>query len=170
MEALGNGLSVVGNGDILLDGRALCLGSLYLADDVGVVYAYDGLDRGTGVTVNDVVLGQHVGGRNDNGTNLAQRQHDYPPLVATFQDEHDRVVLADAQRLEVAGSLVRLFLQILERGTYLFALVISPQQSQSLGLLFCPCVHHVVGKVKVLWNDELQMFVVILHRLEMGLL
>ena len=43
------------------------------------------------------MFGEHVGGRNHHGTQLMQGQHDHPPLVAALQNEHHRVVFADAQ-------------------------------------------------------------------------
>ena len=95
METLGDGLAVISDGDILLDCRTLVLGGLYLTDDIGIVDADDGLDGGTGVTVHDVVLCQHVSRRDDNGTDLTQGEHHHPPLVAAFQNEHHRVVLAN---------------------------------------------------------------------------
>ena len=117
---------MVGDGNVLLDGGALSLGSLYLADDVGVIYADDGLHRCPGISIYDIMLCQHVGCRNDDGTDFVECQHDDPPLVASLQNQHHGVVLADAQRQQIGGSLIRLFLQLCEGGAYLLALVVGP--------------------------------------------
>ncbi len=141
----------------LVDGQA------YLLADVGIVHADDGLHAGPRIPIDNVLLRQHVGGGDDNSANLAQRQHHYPPLVAALQDEHHGVVLADAQRLQIAGRLVALLLQLSEGGTNLLALVVGPEQGQLVGCLLGPLVHHVVGEVEVLGDDELQVLVVVLH-------
>ena len=109
------------------------------------------------------MLGEHVGGRNHDGTNLTKGQHHNPPLVATLQDQHHGIALANAERLQIGCSLVALLFQLFIGGTYLLALVVSPEQCQFLGRFLGPCVHHVVSKVEVLGDDELQVLVVILH-------
>ena len=162
--------SLLSNHDHRLDRRTLGHGGLYLTDHIFIVDTDDGLHRGTGVAIHDVVLGQHVGGGDDDGTNLVQGQHDHPPLVAALQDQHDGVVLADAQGHQVRGGLVGLLLQLRKGGANLLALVVGPQQGQSVGLLLRPDIHHVVGEVEVLWDDELQMLIVILYRLKVRLL
>ena len=115
------------------------------------------------------MLRQHVGSRNDHGSQLVQGQHDNPPLVATLQDEHHGVALADAKRLQIGGGLIALLFQLGEGGANLHALVVCPQQGQLLGGLLGPLIHHVVSKVEVLGDDELQMLIVILYRLEVRL-
>ena len=82
----------------------------------------------------------------------------------TLQDEHHGVVLADAEALQIAGGLVALLLQLGKRRADFFALVVRPQQGQTVGFLLCPGIHHVVGKIEVLWNDKLQVLIVILDR------
>ena len=44
----------------------------------------------------------------------------------TLQDEHHGVVLANAQRLQIAGSLVGLLFQLRKGSAYLGALVVGP--------------------------------------------
>ena len=56
------------------------------------------------------MLRQHVRGRNDDGSQFVQGQHDHPPLIAALQNKHDGVVLADAKGLKIRRSLVRLLL------------------------------------------------------------
>ncbi len=84
-----------------LNRRTLGQGSLNLADHIGIVDTDDGLDARTRVTVNNVVLGQHVGCRYHYGTQLVQGQHHHPPFVAAFQNEHHGVALANAERHQV---------------------------------------------------------------------
>ena len=86
-----------------------------------------------------------------------------------LQNEHHRVVLAYSQRHQVRSRLVGLFLQLGKGGASLLALVVGPQDSQPVGFLFRPCIHYVIGEVEVLGDDEFQVFVVILYRLEMSL-
>ena len=85
--------------DILFHRRALWHGQLDLTDNIIVVGADDGLHRCTRVSIDVVVLGQHVCCGDDDGANLTQREHDDPPLIVTLQNEHYGVVLADAQCL-----------------------------------------------------------------------
>ena len=145
------------------DAGTLGHGQAYLLGYVGVVDADDGLDRGAGVAIDNVVLGEHVGGGDDHGPQLVQGQHDDPPLIASLEDEHHRVALADAQRLEIGGGLVALLLQLCEGGANLRTLVVGPEQGQLVGCFLGPLVHHVIGEVEVLGDDELEVLVVILH-------
>ena len=111
-----------------------------------------------------------MGGRNDDGTDLAQGQHDHPPLIAALEDEHHGIVLADAETHQIGGSLITLLLQFTVGRADLVTLVIGPQDGQFLGGFLSPGVHHVVGEIKVLWDDKLQILIVILYRLKMRLL
>ena len=86
---------MVGDSDILFHRRTLGHCQFNLFCDVSIIHTDDSLDGSTCVAIDNVVLGQHVGGRNDDGTNLTQGQHDNPPLVATLQNQHHRVALAD---------------------------------------------------------------------------
>ena len=82
--------------DILLDGGTLGHSQLDLTDDIIVLSTDDSLDAGTRIAIYDVVLGQHVGSRNYDGTNLTKSQHDNPPLIMTLQNQHHRVILTNA--------------------------------------------------------------------------
>ena len=75
---------MISNSDILFHCGTIGFGSLNLTDYIFVVHADDSLDGGTGVAIDNVFLGQHVGGRNNHSTQLVQSQHDNPPFVATF--------------------------------------------------------------------------------------
>ena len=101
VESLRNRFAVVGDGDILLHRWTLRHGGLDLTDDIGVVDADDSLDGGAGVTIYDIVLGEHMGRGDDDGTNLMQGQHHYPPLITALQNKHHGVVLADAERQQI---------------------------------------------------------------------
>ena len=127
-ESLGDGLTMISNGDILFYRRTLWHGQANLFADISIIHTDDGLDRGTGITIHNIVFGEHVGCRDDDGANLAKGQHHNPPLVAALQNQHHRVALADTNRHEVGGSLVALFFQLLIGGTYLLALVVGPEQ------------------------------------------
>ena len=70
MESFRDGLAVIGNRDILLHRRTLVLSSLNLANHVGIVHTDDGLHGSTRVAIYNVVLGQHVGSRNHDGTDF----------------------------------------------------------------------------------------------------
>ena len=82
--------------NILLHGRTLRHGQLDLSDDIIIFCTDDGLNRGTSVTIHDIMLSQHVGSGNNDGSYLTECQHDNPPFIMTFQNQHYRVVLADA--------------------------------------------------------------------------
>ena len=161
---------MIGDGDILLHHRALRHSGLNLTHHIGIVHTDDCLYRCTGVAIDDVFLRQHVGCGNDDSANLMQGEHDDPPFIATLQNEHHGVVLANAQRHQVRGCLIGLFLQLSESSTNLLALIVRPQDGQSLGLLCCPRVHHVIGEIEVLGNDEFQVLIVIFHRRKFRLL
>ena len=94
-EAFGNGLAMVGDGDVLCHRGTLVLSRLYLADYVGVIHTDDGLDARTCIPIDNVVLGEHVGGWNDDCANLAEGQHHNPPLIAALEYQHHGVTLAD---------------------------------------------------------------------------
>ena len=96
-----------------LHGRTLRHRLLYLFYHIVVATADDGFHASRIVAVDDVVLGEHVGGRDGYGTELVKSEHGEPPLVVTLQDEHHLVIVTDAQALEVSGSLVALLLEVL---------------------------------------------------------
>ena len=96
VEPFGDGFAVICHSDEGIHRRTLRHSQFYLLCHIRIIHADDGLDRGTGITIDDVFLRQHVGGRNHDGTNLTKGQHYYPPLVTALQDEHHGVVLADA--------------------------------------------------------------------------
>ena len=97
VESFGDGFAVVGDGNKCVYRRTLGHGCLNLTDNVSVIYADDGFDGGTGIAVHDVVLGQHVGRWNDDGTDLVKGEHDDPPFITALQDEHHGVVLTETQ-------------------------------------------------------------------------
>ena len=96
VESLRNRFAMIRDGDILLYGGTLRHGGLNLAHHIGVVHTDDGFYTCTGIAVYNVMLCQHVGGGNHDGTDLAEGKHHHPPLIATLQDQHHGVVLADA--------------------------------------------------------------------------
>ncbi len=170
VEPLGYGLAVVGHRDECLHRGTLRHGLPHLLSHIRVIDTDDGLHTGPRVAVDDVVLGEHVGGRNDYGANLVERQHDDPPLIAPLEDEHDGIVLADAQREEIRGRLVRLLLELSVGGAYLVTQVVGPEDGELVGSFLSPHIHDVVGKIEILRNDKLQVLVIVFDRLEMGLL
>ena len=169
-EALGDGFAMVGHGNESLHRRTLGHGLLDLLGHIGVVDTDDGLHAGSRVAVHDVMLGEHVCGGNHDGTDLMERQHDDPPLIPTLEDEHDGIVLANSQREQVRSRLVRLLLELCIGGSDLVALVVGPKDGKLVGRLFSPHVHDVVGEIEILRNDKFQMFIIVLYRLEVGLL
>ena len=170
VESLRNGLAMIGDSDVLLHGGAFRHGGLNLAHHIWVVHTDNGLHRGTGIAIYDVMLCQHVGGRNYDGAYLAEGEHHDPPFIAALQNQHHGVVFADAQCLQITGSLISLLFQFSVGGTDLFALIVSPEDGQLLRCLLSPRIHHVVGEIEVLRNDEFQVFVVILNRRKLRLL
>ena len=170
VEALRDGLAMIGHSNQSIHRRTFRHGQLDLLRHIGIIHTDNGLDRGTGVTIDDIFLGQHVGGRNHDGTDLAQGEHDDPPLIAALQDEHHGVVLADAKRHQIGSGLIALLLQLSVGCANLVTLIVRPQEGQFLRGLLSPGIHHVVCEVEALRDDELQVLVVILYRLEMRLL
>ena len=73
------------------------------------------------------MLGEHMGRGDDDGANLMQGQHHYPPLITALQNKHHGVVLADAERQQIGSCLICLLLQLSVGGSYLFALVVGPK-------------------------------------------
>ena len=99
-----------------------------------------------------------------------QGEHHYPPLITALQDQHHGVVLANAQRHQIRSSLICLLLQFSIRCANLFALIVCPEDGELLRCLLSPRIHHVVGKIEILWNDKLQILIVILNRRKRRLL
>ena len=132
-----------------------------LVHHVVVSSADDGLDTGTIVAVNDVVLGEHVGCGDGNSPQFVQGQHAEPPLVVAFQDEHHLVSPADAQLLVVGCRLVALLFQVSKREALLLAAVACPEQGRLVGGFLCPRIHHIVGEIKVFGHLEVQVPVVV---------
>ena len=166
VETFGNNRTY---GDERLERGTLGHCLLYLAEHILLAYADDGFHAGALVAIDNVVLGQHVCGGYDHGAELVESEHRDPPLVAALEDEHHHVAMSDAELSEIGCGLVALALQVGKRREHLGALVVGPDERHLVGLLLGPDVHHVVGKIEVLGNDELQMFVIVFHRLEMSL-
>ena len=170
--ALGHGLALLAEG---VDGHehlhrgAVGHGGEYLAGDVLVVGADDGLDAGPLVAVYDVVLGEHVGGGYGHGAQLVEGEHAEPPLVVPLEDEHHLVAMAYAEALEVGGGAVGLVFQLREGGSHFLAPLAGPEEGELVGVLLCPRVHHVVGEVEVLGYLEVQVSLVVLLGGEAGL-
>ena len=170
MESFWDGLAVIGDGNILFYRGTLWHCQLYLTDHIGIVHTDDSFHRGTGIAIDDIMLCQHMGSRNHDGTDLTEGQHDDPPLIASLQDQHHRIVLANAKCLQVAGSLVGLLLQLSVGRTDLLSLIVGPEDGQLLRGLLSPRIHHIVGEIEILRNDKLQVLIVIFYRRELCLL
>ena len=78
-----------------IDGGALGHGSQDLTDDILLSHTDDAFYRGAVVTVNDIFLGEHMGGGDGDGANLTEGEHRNPPLQTALQDEHHHVAMAD---------------------------------------------------------------------------
>ena len=107
-----------------------------------------------------------MGGGNGHGTQLVQGEHGDPPLQTALQNEHHHIAMTDAQLLQVDCCLVAALLQVGESQANFLAFVVGPKQCQLVGLFFSPCIHYVVSKIKVLWNDEFQVLLIVVHRRE----
>ena len=167
METLGH---VGTNADECLYRRAFGHRAPYLRKDIIFAHTNNGLNTGAVVAINNVVRGEHVGGRDGHSTNFAQGQHGNPPFVLAFKDEHHHVAAANAQRLKVRCSTVALPFQI-GKGEKAFAsLLAHPNERRFIWCFGRPSIHHIVGKIKVIRNDELQVLVVIFCRRESCLL
>ncbi len=145
-----------------LDGRALWHSLFNLLYHVIIAAADDGFYAGGIVAIYDVMLGEHVGGRNGYGSYLVESEHGKPPLIVALQDKHYLIIMTNAEALEIGSSLVALFFQILVCKTYLLATFTCPKQCNMVWLDFCPLVHYIVGKVEIFWYNELQMLLEVL--------
>ena len=96
-ESFRNGFPVIGDGNQRIHRRTLGHSQFDLLCHVWIIHTDNRLDAGSGIAIYDIMLSQHVGSRNDDGSDLTECQHDDPPLVSALQDEHHGVVLADAQ-------------------------------------------------------------------------
>ena len=129
--------------------------TLNLCKNIIFAHTNNGLNTGAIVAINNVVRGEHVGGRNGHSTNFAQGQHRNPPFVFTFKDEHHHVATANAQLLEVGCRAVALLFQLGKAENAFSAFVANPYQGGFFGCFGGPSIHHIVSKVKVIRNDEL---------------
>ena len=66
------------------------------------------------VTVDYILAGKHVRGRDCHSANLAEGHHCKPELIAALQHYHNHISLPDPERLEVGCRTVRKCLDILE--------------------------------------------------------
>jgi hypothetical protein len=92
-----------------------------------------------------------------------------PELVATLQDEHHHVAVANAQALEIAGRHVGIALHVGKRKLAVLALVVGPKQSGFVGLFGCPGVYNIVSEVEVIGYINLQVLYKVLLGSKCGL-
>ena len=62
-----------------------------LRGDIFIIGANDSLNRCSLIAIDDVIRRQHVCCRDGNSPNLTQSHHRKPPLIMSFQNQHDLI-------------------------------------------------------------------------------
>ena len=106
------------------------------------------LDVGSIAAIDNIFLGEQVGGGDDHSTQLVECQDAEPELYAPLEDKHHHVAATNAQLLEVGGRQVTVVLHVGKGVLAVFALVVGPEQGWFVGFFSSPCIHYVVGEVE----------------------
>ena len=120
--------------------------------DIAFAGANHRLDFSGIQTVDDVLSGQQIGGRNGDGADFVQCHSAYPVFPAAAQDEHNHCAFPDAQALKIVCGLVRQTGDVRKGERLFLAVVIAPHQRFLFRFLFRPFVHNVKAEVKVIGN------------------
>ena len=141
-----------------------------MAEHDFVTTGHDGLDVGGIATVDDILFGQQVRGGDTHGTQLVESDNREPELKAAFEYEHHHVAVADAQRLEIGGSLVALAFDVGKGEVDALAPVVGPEQSLFVGLDVGPFVYDIIPEIEVFGYLYLEILHEIFLRGERGLI
>ena len=133
------------------------LGLVHSIADTVHVGADDGFDVRGPDAVLDVVLGEHEGRGDHDGSQLVECDGDVPELVVAFEDRQDHVALPDSQGPEVIGGLVGEPADVTEGERPLVALGVAPYHGTPVGFVGCDLVDHIVSEVVVVWVFEREL-------------
>ena len=112
--------------DALFHGWTFRIGIIDMFDNLFVATSNDGLDVCLVATIDNVLVSQQVGGRDDHCSYLMQRNDERPELVAALEDTHHHIVFLDTDTREVRHNIVAHSLHISKCIATFFALVIRP--------------------------------------------
>ena len=157
------------NRDKSVHRRTLAHGLAHLCEHILLAHTHYSPHACAVVAIHDVVLCEHVRGGYGDGTELMQGKHCKPPLITTFEDNHDHVAMSNAERGKVGCRLVAFAFDVGKRKKLFLTFVVGPDERHLVGLFLCPHVHHVVGEIKILGYVKMQIFPIILFRGKMGL-
>jgi len=135
--------------------------ALHLLEYIFFAHTNNGFNTSTIVAINNVVGGEHVCCWNGNSTQFAKCQHGNPPFVLTFKDEHHHVATTNTQLLEIRSSAIAFPFKVGKRENTFSSFIASPYKRSLFGCFYSPRIHHIVGKIKVIWNKKFEISVII---------
>ena len=103
-------------------------------------------------TVFNVLGGQLIGGGNANRANLDECNNADPGFGALFEQQQNKIALANTQLAVNIGGLVAFPLQVGKCIGTTGAAVVTPQQCRVFRVIFCPFVNNIVAKIEYFGN------------------
>ena len=109
----------------------------------------DHLDFGQLSTVGNVLGGEHVGSGDCGDTELAQRGHENPELIAALDHDDHSIAAAKTQTAQGIGGTIGFPTDLGEGKGALGSVVVAPYQSTLFGFHAGPFVHNVIAEVEL---------------------
>ena len=122
---------------------------------IAVGGAEDRLDLAGCKAVCKILFQKLIGGRDRHSTQLVQTQNSKPELVVPLQHQHHPVAPFDTNGLEEIGCPGRFLHHILEGEAPLGHILGHMEHSQLIRLLGAQSIHHIKGKVELLFVLEI---------------
>ena len=137
-------------------GGKLPLGLLHSMGDLPVCGADHRRDPGGVDPVDNVLLGEKVGCRDDNRPDLVQGQDGKPKLVVPLEDDQHHIPPLHPMGHQVVGGLAAVPAHVPKGKGPFVTLVVAPNHGPPLRLVGGDVVHAVIGKVEVLRHHRLE--------------
>ena len=107
-----------------------------------ILYCADGrLCLGAFDTVDEILFGQHMRGRNHDGSQAVQGNRGEPVFIMTFQNDENTVSPADSGAEKYVCHLIAVSADVREGKDTLFIFRVAPYESFFLRRFFCQLVH-----------------------------
>ena len=127
-------------------------------DDGCCAYGDNHLYVGRVAAVDDVFLGEQVGGGYAHGSDFVQCDNREPELIAAFEYEHHHVAAFDAERQEKRGGLVAFALDVGKGEVDVVVFLVGPAKGFFVGRDAGPFVYDVVSEVEILGYVYVEVF------------
>jgi hypothetical protein len=136
-------------------------------DDLRIIDCHNHPDICGVIPIHDILGGQEMGSRDADSTKFVKTEKTEPELVAPLQDEHDRITLANADRLKKRSCPVAVFFQLPKGKDRFVTLVVTPDQRNPVRLTPGNLIRHIIGKIEGLRHGNREVFHKVLKRLEL---